>query len=90
MLRAALVMLLVSCGAAQRRVDTRDHDGVEHDECPDVPEDRDGFQDEDGCPDLDDDGDGIKDEDDKCPRLAEDKDGVEDDDGCPEGDRTPK
>ena len=31
------------------------------DRCPDLPEDRDGFEDDDGCPDRDNDGDGILD-----------------------------
>ena len=66
----------------------RDADGVpdEDDQCPDVPEDRDGFKDEDGCPDPDNDGDGIPDAKDKCPNEAEDFDGFQDDDGCPEPD----
>ncbi|MCA9691115.1 MAG: OmpA family protein [Myxococcales bacterium] len=33
----------------------------EADECPHLPEDIDGFQDEDGCPDRDNDGDGVLD-----------------------------
>jgi outer membrane protein OmpA-like peptidoglycan-associated protein len=66
----------------------RDKDGVPDgfDKCPDVPEDKDGFQDKDGCPDIDNDGDGIDDKDDKCPNQAEDFDSFEDDDGCPEPD----
>ena len=65
-----------------------DGDGLKDDidECPDKPEDKDGFQDEDGCPELDNDGDGINDDKDKCPLVAEDKDGWKDDDGCPEDD----
>ena len=64
----------------------RDGDGVRDssDVCPDVPEDRDGFEDVDGCPDLDNDHDGIVDADDKCPASAEDVDGFEDQDGCPD------
>jgi outer membrane protein OmpA-like peptidoglycan-associated protein len=66
----------------------RDGDGIPDavDNCPDDPEDKDGFQDEDGCPDPDNDGDGIPDVDDKCPNEAEDKDGFQDADGCPERD----
>ncbi len=66
----------------------RDGDGVEDrdDKCPDVPEDRDGFEDEDGCPELDNDKDGIPDKSDRCPDEPEDKDGFQDDDGCPEPD----
>ena len=66
----------------------RDGDGIPNkvDKCPDVPEDKDGFEDEDGCPDEDNDGDGIKDINDKCPNDAEDFDGFEDEDGCPDPD----
>jgi OmpA-OmpF porin, OOP family len=65
----------------------RDGDGIKDDEdqCPDDPEDFDGFQDQDGCPDPDNDNDGILDIDDRCPNVPEDFDGDEDDDGCPEG-----
>ncbi|MDD5308512.1 MAG: OmpA family protein [Deltaproteobacteria bacterium] len=64
----------------------RDGDGIDNDsdECPDEPEDPDGFQDEDGCPDLDNDNDGILDGYDSCPNEPEDKDGFQDDDGCPD------
>ncbi|MEZ4270716.1 MAG: OmpA family protein [Myxococcota bacterium] len=58
----------------------------EKDQCPDKPEDIDGFEDEDGCPDFDNDGDNILDEDDQCPLEMEDRDGFEDEDGCPEVD----
>jgi outer membrane protein OmpA-like peptidoglycan-associated protein len=66
----------------------RDHDGIpdRYDQCPDVPEDVDGFQDDDGCPDYDNDNDGIPDSLDKCPNKAEDKDGFQDEDGCPDYD----
>ncbi|MCC6751351.1 MAG: OmpA family protein [Deltaproteobacteria bacterium] len=74
-----------------------DLDGVPDsaDQCPNEPEDKDGFQDKDGCPDLDNDNDGIPDALDKCPNVAavtasgcpledSDKDGVADDqDRCP-------
>ncbi|MBK7581041.1 MAG: thrombospondin type 3 repeat-containing protein [Myxococcales bacterium] len=64
----------------------RDGDGIpdDKDQCPTVPEDKDGYQDNDGCPDADNDGDMIPDEQDKCPSQAEDPDGFEDKDGCPE------
>jgi outer membrane protein OmpA-like peptidoglycan-associated protein len=90
--------LIAGIGSPQPRVylgavwspDTRDrdHDGVPdaYDKCPDVPEDRDGFQDNDGCPDPDNDGDTIPDEQDKCPNQAEDFDQFEDEDGCPDPD----
>jgi outer membrane protein OmpA-like peptidoglycan-associated protein len=65
-----------------------DGDGIPDnvDQCPRVPEDRDGYQDDDGCPDDDNDGDGIPDKADKCPNEPEDRDGFQDDDGCPEPD----
>jgi OmpA-OmpF porin, OOP family len=68
--------------------DDRDGDGIPNDvdQCPDEPEDFDGFQDEDGCPDPDNDGDGIPDASDKCPNEPEDFDGFEDEDGCPDPD----
>ncbi len=65
----------------------RDGDGIKDDvdQCPDDPEDFDGFKDEDGCPDPDNDNDGIPDVDDRCPNIPEDRDGDQDEDGCPEG-----
>ncbi|QQR89922.1 MAG: OmpA family protein [Myxococcales bacterium] len=65
----------------------RDGDGIKDDidQCPDEPEDFDGFEDEDGCPDPDNDKDGIPDVDDDCPLIPEDMDGDHDEDGCPEG-----
>ena len=66
----------------------RDLDGFSDglDDCPDDPEDHDGYQDWDGCPDPDNDGDGIDDFNDPCPDEPEDVDGFEDDDGCPDPD----
>jgi outer membrane protein OmpA-like peptidoglycan-associated protein len=66
-----------------------DHDGVldRDDQCPDTPEDRDGFEDTDGCPDPDNDKDGIVDALDRCKDEPEDIEGYEDTDGCPEPDR---
>ncbi len=65
-----------------------DSDGIKgaSDQCPNVPEDLDGFADEDGCPEGDNDHDGIADAADKCPNEPEDLDGYEDSDGCPEFD----
>jgi hypothetical protein len=61
-----------------------DKDGIEDlkDECAELAEDRDGFQDADGCPDFDNDDDGVGDEEDKCASEKEDADGFEDQDGC--------
>lgn len=66
----------------------RDGDGIldDIDQCPDVAEDLDGFEDEDGCPDFDNDGDGIADNVDECPNDPEDLDGFQDQDGCPDTD----
>jgi OOP family OmpA-OmpF porin len=63
-----------------------DGDGISGvaDKCPDIAEDKDGYEDDDGCPDPDNDKDGIPDLQDKCPNLPEDKDGYEDSDGCPD------
>ena len=65
-----------------------DGDGIldDVDDCPNEPEDFDGFMDEDGCPDLDNDGDGVLDVRDGCPNDPEDIDGFQDDDGCPDPD----
>jgi len=72
-----------SCG---RGDDDRDGDGLGNDvdECPDEPEDQDGYEDDNGCPDPDNDGDSILDVSDKCPMKAENMDGIDDEDGCPE------
>src|SRR3569832_2518873 len=63
-----------------------DGDGIAGaaDKCPDVAEDKDGFEDEDGCPDPDNDKDGIPDAQDKCPNEPETDNGINDDDGCPD------
>ena len=65
-----------------------DRDGVleANDQCPTVPEDRDGYQDSDGCPDPDNDSDGIPDASDRCVNEPEDRDQFQDDDGCPDPD----
>jgi OOP family OmpA-OmpF porin len=79
---------IAGIGWAPREHDM-DHDGVpdDLDQCPEIPEDRDGFEDSDGCPDIDDDNDGIVDKEDACPRVP----GVESSDpkknGCPAEDR---
>jgi OmpA-OmpF porin, OOP family len=70
------------------RVHDVDGDGIpdSKDQCEELAEDRDGFEDDDGCPDFDNDGDGVPDSDDKCPRGLEDQDGFQDEDGCPDPD----
>jgi hypothetical protein len=66
----------------------KDGDGINDnlDECPEQPEDIDGFEDADGCPDADNDQDGIPDKLDKCSMEPEDLDDFEDADGCPDAD----
>ena len=63
-----------------------DGDGIAdaNDKCPDMPEDRDAFEDADGCPDPDNDKDGIMDMNDQCPNAPETMNGKKDDDGCPD------
>ena len=79
---------LVNKQAVEIMSKDRDGDGIldEVDQCPDVPEDMDGFQDQDGCPDYDNDNDGIYDTKDNCPAEPEDMDGFGDEDGCPDTD----
>ncbi|MGC4089875.1 MAG: thrombospondin type 3 repeat-containing protein [Polyangiaceae bacterium] len=79
------VRALLGFAYAPRVVDT-DKDGVpdQKDECVELAEDRDGFEDGDGCPDFDNDDDGVPDEQDKCPALKEDIDSFQDEDGCPD------
>ncbi len=65
-----------------------DGDGIpDHlDQCPELAEDMDGFEDDDGCPDFDNDSDGVPDHLDQCPFEEEDLDDFQDDDGCPDPD----
>lgn len=62
----------------------QDSDGISDsaDQCPPLPEDFDGFQDDDGCPDPDNDNDMIPDEDDSCPLDAAEEGRDDDEDGC--------
>jgi outer membrane protein OmpA-like peptidoglycan-associated protein len=66
----------------------RDKDGVPNklDQCINIPEDLDGFEDDDGCPDEDNDKDTILDVNDRCPNDPEDFDDYQDRDGCPDPD----
>jgi OOP family OmpA-OmpF porin len=63
-----------------------DHDGLtdDVDQCRDVPEDIDRFEDRDGCPDVDNDRDGLADAADSCPDDPETRNGWRDLDGCPD------
>jgi OOP family OmpA-OmpF porin len=66
------------------RTSDSDSDKIDDDEdqCPQLAEDPDGFQDEDGCPDPDNDGDWVLDLDDRCPFEAADENHDWDEDGC--------
>ncbi len=66
----------------------KDDDGIldNVDQCPDVPESFNDYQDDDGCPEKDSDGDKIFDDQDQCSTVAEDYDDFQDTDGCPEYD----
>jgi OmpA-OmpF porin, OOP family len=73
--------------ATEKQEGDRDGDGIldASDQCPDVRENYNGFQDLDGCPDdPDTDRDGVPDSRDACLLEPEDKDGYLDEDGCPE------
>jgi hypothetical protein len=64
--------------------DDMDGDGIPdaRDECPRLPEDFDGFEDEDGCMDPDNDNDFIPDLDDRCPNEEAIEGRDLDEDGC--------
>lgn len=77
------------CGLRLPRPGDRDGDGFDDtaDQCPDQPENFQGYGDQDGCPDDGDtDGDGVLDSIDACVVLPEDVDDYLDVDGCPEPD----
>ena len=82
-----LIRAVLGIGWAPRFYD-EDSDQVadDVDQCPELEEDKDGFEDADGCPDWDNDDDGVPDEDDRCPKEQEDADEFEDDDGCTDPD----
>lgn len=75
---------MLGFGWAPRNHDM-DRDGVNDDvdQCPEIPEDRDGFEDSDGCPEIDDDEDGIIDTEDACPRVAGEPSDDPAKNGCP-------
>jgi hypothetical protein len=68
------------------RVYDADEDTVEdeQDQCPELGEDLDGFEDGDGCPEWDNDDDTVPDGEDRCPAAKEDLDDFQDVDGCPD------
>lgn len=76
--------VVAGIGWAPREHD-KDHDGVPDnvDQCEDIPEDRDGFEDSDGCPDIDNDQDGIIDREDACPNVPGPKSDDPKLNGCP-------
>lgn len=84
--RASETQVATAVATDSAKVQDRDGDGIpdDVDQCPNEPEDKDGFQDDDGCPDPDNDGDGIPDAVDKCPNEPETVNGFQDDDGCPD------
>ncbi len=75
---------VLSLGWAPRNHD-RDGDGIpdDVDQCPDLPEDRDGIQDDDGCPEDDADGDGVLDDQDACPLVPGPASSDRKTSGCP-------
>jgi hypothetical protein len=80
--------VILGVGWAPRNHD-KDGDGIadDLDSCPDIPEDKDGFEDSDGCPEVDNDEDGVIDREDACPtkKGARSKDPRTN--GCPSPDR---
>lgn len=83
-----LLRSIVSVGWAPRNHD-KDNDRVtdDLDQCPDIPEDRDGYEDSDGCPELDNDDDGIIDREDMCPNVRGARSSDPRTNGCPAPDR---
>ena len=79
--------VIAGLGWAPREHD-QDHDGVpdDVDQCPDLPEDKDGFEDSDGCPDVDNDDDGILDKEDACPNVKGSESPDPKKNGCPGND----
>jgi hypothetical protein len=75
---------MIGLGWAPREHDL-DHDGVRDDVdgCPEIPEDRDGFEDNDGCPEIDNDDDGIIDKEDACPNVKGEPSSDPKKNGCP-------
>jgi hypothetical protein len=67
----------------------RDRDGIpdDADRCPDLAEDRDGFEDADGCPEADNDQDGVVDAEDACPNVAGARSSDPSKNGCPPDER---
>ena len=96
---ASFSYTIISEEASALRDPDRDYDGIVdyYDECPEIPENYNKFEDEDGCPDTvieektkyefpDTDGDGFDDRIDNCITLPETFNDYLDYDGCPERD----
>lgn len=81
---APSLRFIAGLGWAPREHD-KDHDGIpdDRDQCEDIPEDKDGFEDSDGCPEIDNDDDGIIDREDACPNVAGSKNADPKKNGCP-------
>lgn len=79
-----ITRFVLSIGWAPREHDL-DRDGVKDDVdgCPEIPEDKDGFEDSDGCPEVDNDDDGILDREDACPDVAGEASSDPKKNGCP-------
>ncbi len=84
---APAARFVVGFGWAPREHDL-DHDGVKDDVdgCPEIPEDRDGFEDADGCPEVDNDDDGVVDKEDACPQTKGQESSDRKKNGCPQTD----
>ncbi|MDB4944351.1 MAG: putative internalin [Labilithrix sp.] len=81
---------VLGIGWAPREHDL-DHDGVRDDVdgCPEIPEDRDGYEDKDGCPEIDNDDDGVLDKEDACPNVKGEESSDPKKNGCPGVDAAP-
>lgn len=79
---------IIGIGWAPREHDL-DHDGVRDDidGCPEIPEDRDGFEDADGCPEIDNDDDGVIDKEDACRNVKGEPNSDPKKNGCPIDDK---
>jgi hypothetical protein len=81
---APVFRAIVGVGWTPRAHDL-DGDGIKDDidGCPEIPEDKDGFEDADGCPEIDNDNDGIIDKEDACPNVAGVASSDRSKNGCP-------
>lgn len=81
------VRAIVGVGWTPRAHDL-DGDGIKDDldGCPEIPEDKDGFEDADGCPEIDNDDDGIIDKEDACRDMKGPASSDPKRNGCPDPD----